>query len=151
MRTETGELVDTLQEQISVEEKIVGSLNTAIELCQNTAVKYLLHGLQLDSLEHIDMCKAIIDMLTGAAVASVEREDIRKMLNKHAVLEEQALKNVKKAVDKAPSPTIRMLLKNLALDEERHHRSIEQIAGVNAQMSDADMWDMILSTFWEFM
>ena len=64
--------------------------------------------------------------------------------------EEEALRNVRKAVDKAPTPTIRMLLKNLASDEERHHRTLEKITSIKDPLSDTEMWDMILSTFWEF-
>ena len=150
MKVENKELIDILQEQISVEEKIINSINNAVTLCKNTAIMYLLHGLQLDSLEHIDMCKAISDMLTGTSVSYVESEDVKKILDEHLVLEKEALENIKQAVQEAPNPTIHMLLKNLALDEERHHRSIKQITGVTERMSDIEMWDMILSTFWEF-
>ena len=147
---ENKELVDTLKKQILTEEKIVDSLNNTIKLCQNTAVKYLLHRLQLDSMGHIDICRSIIDMLSGTAVTSVEKEDVKKTLLEHTKLEEEAIKNVTKAIDKAPNPTIRMLLKNLVSDEERHHRLLGEITEIKDAMSDEEMWDMILSTFWDF-
>lgn len=144
MKPKNRELVDMLQEQISVEERIIKSSDNAINICESIAVKCILYGTKFESSMHIEICRAVIAILSGKDKPHVETENVKEVLNEHMKLEEKALVNAKIMVDKAPSRKIRMLLKKLASDEERHNSWMKKICAITAPMNETEIWNILL-------
>ena len=81
MKPKNKELVERLQEQISVEERIIKSSDNAINISESVAVKHILYGTKFESFMHIEICRAVIDILSGKDKPHVEKENVKEVLN----------------------------------------------------------------------
>jgi len=59
------ELTDFLKEQIKIENRIVESLNSSLGEMGNPAVRGVLKGISLDSVEHAEMYASAVNLLTS--------------------------------------------------------------------------------------
>ena len=98
----TDEMLSFLENQITLEHKIVESVTDAVSKIQNEAVITALRGISLDSTKHAMMYQSAINLLTVTSVALNEEQlDLqKKVISNHIKMEEAVIKELEKRIDK---------------------------------------------------
>lgn len=128
---EKGEVIALLHNQIATEKKIIALLHnqTAKEI-KSSPVRHLLHMIQLDSMKHVDICQAVIDVLQGDDVLKEEKKEIVEGMKRHLELEKKAIDTSKKILKNAwidENAGLKELIKRLIKDEEEHHKTLRRL------------------------
>lgn len=112
------ELVSFFKEQVKLEERIVKSINQALETITNPVVKGVLKGISLDSLKHSEIYKAAIEVASVAPALSQEELDrLKEVVKRHVKNEERVIERLEDAVEKTKNEKVKFLLESIALDE----------------------------------
>ncbi|MCJ7610423.1 hypothetical protein MUP00_12305 [Candidatus Bathyarchaeota archaeon] len=128
---EREEAVDLLRRQLAVEGELVRLYEETEAEIESSAVRHLLHMIQLDSMKHIDICQVAIDVLKGEEVMKKEREEIVGGLQCHIALEEESLERAKKLSGNTlvqDTAGIYALIGKWMKDEKDHHEMLKRLA-----------------------
>lgn len=144
---EREDVIDLLGKQVKVERKLVSLYEETEGDIKSSAVKHLLHMIQLDSKKHIDICQLVIKVLTGEDVLKEEKEELMKGLQKHIKLEKEALDRSKKILANVwirQNKGLRELINTWRKDEREHHKVLKKLAGKTFfRISDFDFGAML--------
>jgi len=141
----SNELLDLLKRQQTLERETVDSLNPLVQSTKNSVIRLFLNQLVLDSMKHVDVLQAIMDLNAGAVVSDIDKHRMKRGLNEHVKGEEAMLRNIENIMDKVEDKKIRFLLMQMAADEKRHHKILEQLMKVVENIEnirDKDWWDL---------
>lgn len=130
--SEKEELVGLLREQMKVEGELVSLYERTGDLIISGPIRRLLHTLQLDSMKHVDLCKAIIEVLQGDAITREEREELIVGLEHHMRLEEESIDRLNEISRNAwirEVPGLRDLVGKFRDEEREHHAFLRKLAG----------------------
>jgi len=122
--------VDLLKKQIEVEQMLVSLYGKTVEGLESTAVKYLLHSIQLDSVKHIDICQTAIDILSGEELAREEKKGLDEELQRHIALEKESIDRARQIMRiqlVGENKGVERLIKDLSDDEKRHHKMLQKL------------------------
>ncbi|UCH02753.1 MAG: hypothetical protein JSV20_02915 [Candidatus Bathyarchaeota archaeon] len=128
---EKEEAIDILTKQLETEYKLVSLYEETEKAIKSSAVRHLLHMIQLDSKKHIDICQLVIDILQGEEVLKEEKEDLKKGLQRHIELENEALEKANKLLRNVwirEIEGLQELVKKWRSDEKEHHKALKKLA-----------------------
>jgi len=147
-----SELEKLLRDQMALEKSTAEVLSSTVQRTKNSVVKLFLDRLVLDSLKHADMLQALIDLNAGTLVTVVDKEDMRTSLEKHVEQEMKMLNRLEEILERAEDPKVKSLLKQIAEDERRHHRILEEVTRIVGWRgtTDEQWWNTIDRYEWLF-
>jgi rubrerythrin len=147
MKTEENELITFFQEQAEQEEKIVRSINKAIQKLTNPVVVSVLKGMSLDSIKHADMYKAAESVVKVApALSEDELDHLNEVVSWHIDNEEKVMKQVDAFIEKVKDKKIKFLLESIQADEKRHHellKTIMDVIGRGETITKDEWWEIM--------
>lgn len=148
---EKGEAIALLHNQIATEKKVITLLHNQIaKEIKSNPVRHLLHMIQLDSMKHIDICQAVIDVLRGEDVLKEEKKEIIEGMKRHLELEKKAIDTSKKILKNVwieENAGLKELIKKLIKDEEDHHKTLMKLTDKTFfRIGFRDIMGSILST-----
>lgn len=115
---------------MAVESEAVTLYSEASEEVESSAVKHILHMIQLDSMKHLDVCQFIIDVLQGEDVLKNERQEIFNGLQRHLDIEKDSL-NIAKKIERhyliRNTKGFQELVKRWKNDEKEHHKALKNL------------------------
>jgi rubrerythrin len=141
-------MINFLESQIKLENKIVRSVSDALEKIENEAVSTALRGISLDSSKHAEMYRSAVALLTRtAAPLSEDQLDLQKdTIDRHIEMEAVVIKELEKRLPSIENEKVKLLLKAILLDEHRHHKLLKtllQILVRGEAVTEGDWWDAI--------
>ena len=144
----TDKMLNFLENQIKLEDKIVESVNKSVNQIENEAVKTALLGVSLDSKKHAMMYQSAINLLSVSSIALNEEQlDLqKKVISDHIKMEEAVIKELEKRMDKIENEKIEVLLKAILNDEYRHHKLLKTLYEIiirGESITEGDWWDAI--------
>ena len=122
------ETLKRLREWIAIEEEALTSVNRIRGGSRESLADLLLYELAADTAKHIDILKAIIDLLEGRMPISPPKSPAQELLREHMEKEEKALEFAEELLKEARDEYVRILLRHLVEDERRHHEILDYIA-----------------------
>lgn len=126
------EVIELLRKQMAVEGELVGLYEKTAGEINSTAVRHLLHMIQLDSRKHIDICQTVIEVLQGEEVLKQEKEELLEGLLRHVELEKESIERANKILKNVwirETKGLSDLIKKLRNDEREHHKALQKLAG----------------------
>lgn len=147
-----SELEKLLTDQMALEKNTAEALSSTVQRTKNSIVKLFLDRLVLDSLKHADMLQALIDLNAGTLVTVVDREDMKTSLEKHVEQEKNMLDRLEGILERVEDPKAKSLLRQIAQDERRHHKILEEVTRIVGWRgaTDEQWWNTIDRQEWLF-
>lgn len=144
----TDDMIKFLENQIKLENKIVDSVQNAVDKLENEAVVTALKGVSLDSAKHAMMYQSAINLLTVTSLALNEEQlDLqKKVVEDHIKMEEAVIKELEKRVENIENEKVELLLKAILIDEHRHHKLLKTLYEILVKgeaVTQGDWWDAI--------
>jgi bacterioferritin (cytochrome b1) len=141
-------LVDFLKKQITVENEIVDSLNTALVDIKNPPVKGVLKGISLDSVKHAELYAAAVTLLTSVskALAQEHLDKQRKLVEKHIEIEAELIKKLERVIPTIENDKVKLLLNAILADEKRHHELLKVVLNIIVRgetITEEDWWELL--------
>jgi len=141
-------MIKFLEDQIKLENKIVDSVNKAVNKLENEAVVTALKGVSLDSAKHAMMYQSAINLLTVTSLALNEEQlDLqKKVVEDHIKMEEAVIKELEARVENIENEKVELLLKAILIDEHRHHKLLKTLYEILVKgeaVTQGDWWDAI--------
>jgi bacterioferritin (cytochrome b1) len=146
---QSSSLVDFLKKQVTVENEIVDSLETALVGMKNPAVKGVLKGVSLDSVKHADLYTSALTLLSSSASTALAQEDLdkqRALVEKHIALEAELIKVLKEKIPEIENAKVVFLLNAILEDECRHHAMLKRVLDIIVQgetITEDDWWKLL--------
>ncbi|TFG09164.1 hypothetical protein EU538_05860 [Candidatus Thorarchaeota archaeon] len=142
MVTETTTLINTLRNQISIENEALEELAELENQAAETAVRLVYLDLRLDTWKHIKFLEGVIDALTvtpcdewSAKVQRyVDRVKMERKMRSLMSKETSMAKLASEAAEHMDDPIGRFLLEHLAEDEKRHEENLENVISIVKQL-----------------
>ena len=147
-----SELEKLLRDQMELEKSTAKTLSSTVQNTKNSIVRLFLDRLVLDSLKHADMLQALIDLSAGALVTVLDKEEMKTSLEKHVQQEKMMLSRLEEILKRVEDPKAKSLLKQIAEDERRHHKILEEVTRIVGWRGAADeqWWNTIDRYEWLF-
>ena len=144
----SDKLLKFLENQISLENKIVKSIKDSADKIDNEAVSTALLGISLDSKKHAMMYRSAISLMTTSSAAlNQEQLDLqRKVVNDHIKMEEAVIKELEKMLPTVENEKVELLLKAILQDEVRHHKLLKTLYEIlirGEAVTEGDWWDAV--------
>ncbi|MCK5670804.1 hypothetical protein KAI10_05440 [Candidatus Bathyarchaeota archaeon] len=144
----SDKLVKFLENQITLENKIVKSITESAEKIDNEAVSTALQGISLDSKKHAMMYKSAISLMTttSAALNDEQLELQKKVVDDHIKMEEAVIKELDKMIPSVENDKVEILLKAILQDEKRHHKLLNTLYEIlirGEAVTEGDWWDAV--------
>ena len=144
----SDKLLKFLENQISLENKIVKSITDSVETIENEAVSTALLGISLDSTKHAMMYQSAISLMTTSSAAlNDEQLDLqKKVVNDHIRMEEAVIKELEKMLPSVENEKVELLLKAILSDEVRHHKLLKTLYEIlirGEAVTEGDWWDAV--------
>jgi len=144
----SDKLVKFLENQITLENKIVKSIIESADKIDNEAVSTALQGISLDSKKHAMMYKSAISLMTTTSAAlNDEQLDLqKKVVDDHIKMEEAVIKELDKMLPSVENEKVEVLLKAILQDEKRHHKLLKTLYEIlirGEAVTEGDWWDAV--------
>ncbi len=144
----SDKLLKFLENQITLENKIVKSITDSADKIENEAVSTALRGISLDSTKHAEMYRSAISLMTTSSVAlNDEQLDLQKqVVNNHIKMEEAVIKELEKMLPTVENEKVELLLKTVLNDEKRHHKLLKTLYEIlirGEAITEGDWWDAV--------
>ena len=144
----SDKLLKFMENQISLENKIVKSIKDSADKIDNEAVSTALLGISLDSKKHAMMYTSAISLMTTSSVAlNQEQLDLqKKVVNDHIKMEEAVIKELEKMLPTLENEKVELLLKAILQDEVRHHKLLNTLYEIlirGEAVTEGDWWDAV--------
>ncbi|MES0325231.1 MAG: hypothetical protein ABUK18_05050 [Candidatus Bathyarchaeia archaeon] len=144
----SDKLLKFMENQISLEKKIVKSIKDSADKIDNEAVSTALLGISLDSKKHAMMYRSAISLMTTSSAAlNQEQLDLqKKVVNDHIKMEEAVIKALEKMLPSIENEKVELLLKAILQDEERHHKLLKTLYEIlirGEAVTEGDWWDAV--------
>jgi len=139
------ELINLLREQQKLEQKTIDSLSPMVSETKNSVIRLFLNRLVLDSMKHVDILQAAIDLNMGAVVSEIDKNRMRKGLIEHIENEKFMLKSIENVAAKVEEEKTKFLLQQIADDEKRHHQILKHLLKIVEEIEnirDEDWWGL---------
>ncbi len=140
------ELIEMLREQREFEKETIDLLTPMVDATKNSIIKLFLNRLVLDSMKHVDILQAAIDLNTGAVVSDVDKKRMNEELERHIKNEAEMLYRIQTIMSEVEDDKTKSLLKEIVLDEKRHHEILKELMKIIERIenvSDEEWWDLI--------
>ncbi|MFX0173986.1 MAG: hypothetical protein ACFE9L_19035, partial [Candidatus Hodarchaeota archaeon] len=117
------ERVELYKKQMTLEEKIVETAQTAVKDMKNVMVRELVLGVAMDSNKHSSLLNALIASIEGKNPLLKEdiTDKLKSNLEEHIQLEQEAIDSYKTIWNNLEDEKEKMIIKAILNDEIRHH------------------------------
>ena len=136
-----------MEEMARMEEDYAVDYDKNIEGLGNVAIASLMRGVSLDSMKHAGLYRAIATILRGPiGITDLEYDILEEALKRHILIETKMIEEAKTLMDEEGDERVKFLLKEIYLDEIRHHRFLSNLleAVVKKDMIlDEEIWDQL--------
>ena len=144
----SDKLLKFMENQISLENKIVKSIKDSADTIDNEAVSTALLGISLDSKKHAMMYRSAISLMTTSSAAlNQEQLDLqKKVVNDHIRMEEAVINELEKMLPTIENEKIELLLRAILQDEVRHHKLLKTLYEIlirGEAVTEGDWWDAV--------
>ena len=144
----SDKLLKFMENQISLENKIVKSIKDSADKIDNEAVSTALLGISLDSKKHAMMYRSAISLMTTSSAAlNQEQLDLqKKVVSDHIMMEEAVIKELEKMLPTVENEKVELLLKAILQDEVRHHKLLKTLYEIlirGEAVTEGDWWDAV--------
>ena len=144
----SDKLLKFMENQISLENKIVKSIKDSADKIDNEAVSTALLGISLDSKKHAMMYRSAISLMTTSSAAlNQEQLDLqKKVVNDHIRMEEAVINELEKMLPTIENEKIELLLRAILQDEVRHHKLLKTLYEIlirGEAVTEGDWWDAV--------
>ncbi|MHC4472713.1 MAG: hypothetical protein ACYS99_17315 [Planctomycetota bacterium] len=135
-KEEMEALVDLLKKWQKLEEQGIQFLNELKAQTPNPILKEVVDIIQHDSGQHRRVQQLMLDGLTKEAFSLSPEEvgEVWSKLEEHDKLEEEAIAMAHEARRTARHPVIRYFLNYLLVEEEKHHRMLENLEDIKRDL-----------------
>ena len=126
----SSEILEILREQRSIEFDHVKALKPTIKAVSDRLASALLESIIHDSKKHAVLCKALIDIETGAVMPEMDVGDvidISQAIEEHIEVEVEMIKRLESMLKKSSDDRISVILGYMLSDERRHHSILKRI------------------------
>ena len=135
------QLKNMVNQLIKTEEEVVELTEKAIEKAENTAIKYLLQGIQHDSRKHADFGRAALEILGfKAIVGAKERKEVWDLLEKHSDMEKKHREFVAEIKSLTKTPALQYIFEQIWADEKKHHAILENLMNKGFEKDAGEPW-----------
>jgi rubrerythrin len=134
-----------LREQQRLEQRTIDSLSPLVNETKNSVIRLFLNRLVLDSMKHVDILQAAIDLNTGVVVSEIDKNRMGKGLMEHIENEKSMLKGIENLAAKIEDKRTKFLLQQIADDEKRHHQILKELLKIVEKIEnirDEDWWNL---------
>ncbi|UCG36045.1 MAG: ferritin-like domain-containing protein [Candidatus Bathyarchaeota archaeon] len=142
-----NEMIEFFHEQIRLENHIVESITKSLKDVRNPVVKQVLQAIAFDSQKHAGIYNAAISVAKiTPALTDKEYNDLKKIAEMHIADEERVLSALAKAMPKIRDEKIRLLLKSIVADENKHHELLETVMKLVVKkeaITEEDWWEIL--------
>ncbi len=141
------ELIGKFKEGMALERGMTNSMNLTANKVRNAVVQQLLKGIALDSEKHHDAYLSLTELLSGVtALSEQDRDRIDAEIRNHIETERKMIDFVKELIDRVEDEKIKFMLKYIASDELRHHRTLNSIMNdiITKETISAEEWEEFL-------
>lgn len=128
---ERAQALKILEEQISIEGKLIGLYKHLINETENKPIQHMFRMIQTDSMKHIDMLQSAKEIIQGQDILIKDRNVLKVNLQKHLEFEKTSIEKGNQLLryqwikDKKGLHT---LLQNWRNEEKRHHNFLKTLA-----------------------
>jgi hypothetical protein len=138
-------LKSMVNQLIKTEEEVVELTENAIDKAENTAIKYLLQGIQHDSRKHADFGRAALEILGfKGIVGTKERKEVWDLLKKHSDMEKKHREFVAEIKYLTKTPALRYIFEQIWEDEKKHHMILETLMTKRFEKDPETEWGLLL-------
>ncbi len=118
-------LLDLIRKWKVIEDTTIKSCAAILKKSSNPIVQTLTNAIRNDSEKHKAILQLIMDSQTKKAIAltSEDLADVAALLDKHVVIEQQAIDMANEAIEMSKDAIVTQLLK-LILDDEKKHKKL---------------------------
>jgi rubrerythrin len=129
-------LVKLIKAQIRIEKDFVTDVDEQIRNMHNVAAKLLLLETQKDSEKHAMILEGILEVISQKDAkplwdtlldSYIDKTIVRRNLENHIKTETAMLEHIQKEMKETEDEGIKLLLKHIASDEEKHHRILQTV------------------------
>lgn len=134
--------IEILLNQIKVEEELVELYENTSKMVISEQVRRLLYAIMLDSMKHVEICRAAVEVIEGENLDMDERLELKAGLQKHIELEIASLKRAEQLLENPAiegNEDLRTLVKSWIDDEKKHHSILKGLS--EGQMTRRKMMD----------
>jgi len=136
-----------MERMAKMEEDYAVDYDKNIQGLGNVAIAGLMRGVSLDSRKHAGLYRAIATILQGPiGITDLEYDILEEALKRHILIETKMIEEAKTLMDEEGDERVKFLLKEIYLDEIRHHRFLSNLleAVVKKDMIlDEEIWDQL--------
>lgn len=129
---ERAQALKILEEQISVEVKLIGLYKQLINETENKPIQHMFRIIQTDSMKHIDMLKSAKEIIQGQDILIKDRKVLKANLQKHLEFEKTSIEKGNQLLRyqwiKDKKKGLHTLLQNWRDEEKRHHNFLKTLA-----------------------
>jgi len=141
-------LIEFLENQITVETKIVASLAEPLAKMKNPAVKGVLKGVSLDSIKHAELYDSAVTLLTSSSTALSQEhlDEQKKLVEKHIAIEAELIVKLEEMIPKIDNKKVVFLLQSILADEKRHHEMLKMVLEIIVKgetITEDDWWKLL--------
>ena len=136
-----------MERMAKMEEDYAVDYDKNIQGLGNVAIAGLMRGVSLDSRKHAGLYRAIATILRGPiGITDLEYDILEEALKRQILLETKMIEEAKTLMDEERDERVKFLLKEIYLDEIRHHRFLSNLleaVGKKDMILDEEIWDQL--------
>lgn len=136
-------LIKLIKRQIEIENQVGKNVDKQLEMVHDSAANLLLTEMKFDSRKHAAILQGILDVISHDDVSLwdheiqsyVDKQVIKKELEKHIKIEQETLDLVREQIKHTDDDGIKLLLRHILEDEDRHHNLLKTIVNNSYKIS----------------
>ena len=142
------ETLTFIDRQIELELKIIKIVEENVAQLGNAFIKEFLIGVSQDSTKHAALLKSLRKAVEGPTpfISMDERDKIANGIQKHIVLEEEAVKTYGELIEKSDNEQVKIIASMIRDDEIRHHALLKELQKTVLEpetLTEDMIWDMM--------
>lgn len=142
--TNKERLIELIKNQLEIEKQVEKNIEKQIDTVHTTAAKLLLTEMKCDAGKHAVLLQGILEIIESSDAclwdckldSYVDRLLVKNELEKHLAVEQKTLDMVKEEINQTKDEGLKLLLKHIAEDEDRHHTLLKTIISNSYKISD---------------
>lgn len=140
-----GKLIDLIKKQKAIEDQVSKTMERQLETVNTMAGRLLLTEMKYDAQKHSAILQGILDAVENNSETRlwdhrihsyVDKIVAKKELEKHIVIEKTTLDMAKEEMKHTDDEGIKLLLRHIAEDEDRHHALLKTIVDNSYKIND---------------
>ncbi len=129
LSAKNSELSQLIRSWITIEDKIIKTTNEKLEGARDSLLKTFIECIRDDSQKHRELLHLAINDIEGKDLLTDEDKSILEdFINHHAHIEQRVVEIAEASLKLSSSPTVRLILDYLLIDEKKHDHLMFELA-----------------------